>query len=323
MKESDVILCGHGSGNPRTIKASTYNSQRYSQKVTKTVKDAQGREKTITWRKGLVAVMRPKALTDKLRPAYKAKYSTILGRNYYSQAKRKYCYKKYSDGLYYSDCSSSQMLTFAEIGLDMPTYNTVEIYESSKFTKVDVTIKDGHVMDPEKLKVGDQFLYAGADPDRLLHIGHVEGVYSIAEQASSTVTEFQQFMNRYYGPLLKECFGETLEVDGDYGYKTRAASVCVWKYMVVKYYGFDLTPSNPNFFSASMIAADYVSNAEIKKHSTFGYILNGILAGKGYKTKATGDFTDATRQAVLDIQKANLINQTGRMNGQTWYYIFN
>ena len=73
MKESDVILCGHGSGNPRTIKASTYNSQRYSQKVTKDGK---------TWRKGLVAVMRPMALTDKLRPAFKAKYSTILGRNY-------------------------------------------------------------------------------------------------------------------------------------------------------------------------------------------------------------------------------------------------
>lgn len=314
MKESDVILCGHGSGRPRTIRADVYNSQRYSQKVTKDGK---------TWRKGVVAVMRPKALTDALRPAFKAKYATILGRNYYSQAKRKYCYKKYSDGLYYSDCSSSQMLTLAEIGLEMPSYNTVEIFESNKFEKILVHIEGGHILDPEVLKVGDQLLYAGSDPSRTLCIGHVEGVYSINSESSSAVSEYQQFLNLYYGPLLKQCFGELLEVDGDYGYKTRAASVCVWKYMVVKYYGFDLTPSNPNFFSASMIAADYVSNAEIKKHSTFGYILNGVLAGKGYKTKATGDFTDATRQAVLDIQKANLINQTGRMNGQTWYYIFN
>ena len=314
MKESEIVLCGHGSGRPRLIKASTYNGQRYSQTVTKN---------GMTWRKGIVAVMRPKGLTDALRKAYHDKYTTIIGRNLYSQAKRKYCYTKCPDGNYYSDCSSSQMLTLAAIGLDMPAYNTEEIFKSSRFEKVLVTVESGHIKNPELLKVGDQLLYAGSDPDRTLHIGHVEGVYSINSESSTTVSEYQQFLNLYYGPLLKQCFGELLEVDGDYGYKTRAASVCVWKYMVVKYYGFDLTPSKPNFFSASMIAADYVSNAEIKKHSTFGYILNGILAGKGYKTKATGDFTDATRQAVLDIQKANLINQTGRMNGRTWYYIFN
>ena len=292
----------------------TYLTQRYNQKVTKEGK---------TWRKGLVAVMRPKALTDDLRRAYKAKYSTILGRNYYSQTKRKYCYKKYSDGLYYSDCSSSQMLTFSEIGMDMPSYNTVEIFESKKFEKILVTIENGHIKNIELLRVGDQLLFAGADPSRPLRIGHVEGVYAIADGTSDTVTKFQQFMNRYYGPLLTECFGETLEVDGDYGYKTCAAAVAVWKYMVIKYYGFDLTPSNPNFFSASLIAADYVSNAEIKKHNTFGYILNGVLAGRGYKTTFTSDFTEATRQAVLDVQKTNVIPQTGRMNGYTWYYLFN
>lgn len=314
MKESDVILCGHGSGRPRTIRADTYNGQRYSQKVTKNGK---------TWRKGVVAVMRPKALTDSLRPAFKAKYATILGRNYYSQTKRKYCYKKYSDGLYYSDCSSSQMLTLAEIGLEMPSYNTVEIFQSSKFEKVLVTIESGHIKNPELLKVGDQLLYAGSDPERTLCIGHVEGVYAINGSGSSTVSDYQAFLNKYYGAQLKEWFGEDLVVDGDYGYKTRAASVAVWKYMVVKYYGFELTPNNPNFFSASMIAADYVTNAELKKHNTFGYILNGVLAGKGYPLKMTSDFTESTRQAILDIQKTNLISQTGRLNGITWYYIFN
>ena len=44
------------------------------------------------------------------------KYREILGRNHYSQARRNYCYKKYSDGKYYSDCSSSVSYAYKEAG---------------------------------------------------------------------------------------------------------------------------------------------------------------------------------------------------------------
>ena len=53
--------------------------------------------------------------TDK-RKAVRAKYSEIIGRNEYSQARRNYCYKKYSDGKYYSDCSSSVSYAYKEAG---------------------------------------------------------------------------------------------------------------------------------------------------------------------------------------------------------------
>lgn len=314
MKESDVILCGHGSGTPRTIRADKYNGQRYSQKVTKDGK---------TWRKGLVAVMRPKAITDDLRRAYKAKYSTILGRNLYSQTKRKYCYKKYDDGKYYSDCSSSQMLTFSEIGMDMPSYNTVEIFESSKFEKVLVTIENGHIKNPELLKVGDQLLYAGADPSRTLRIGHVEGVYSFSGGSESAVELYQKFLNENYKDLVLSLSGELLAVDGEYGYKTRAASVAVWKYMVNKYYNGNLTPTNPNFFGASERAAADILNSEITKHATFGYILNGVLSGRGYASVCSGSFTNDTREGVLKLQADAGIPQTGRMSAATWYALFN
>ncbi len=315
MKESEVILCGHGSGNPRIIKASTYNGQRYAQTVTKGGK---------TWRKGIVAVMRPKALTDTLRKAYHDKYKTILGRNLYSQTKRGYCYSKYTDGKYYSDCSSSQMLTLAAIGLDMPNYNTEEIFKSSRFEKVLVTIENGHIKNPDVLKVGDQILYAGADPERTLHIGHVEGVYSIgAEPGAEAVEKYQKFLNENYAQLLKTYASGLLTLDGDYGEKTRAASVAIFKYMCNKYYGANLTPGNHNFYDSSKRAAEDILNAEVAKHPTFGYILNGILSGRGYGDVYGGTFTAQTRNALLEFQRVKSLPQTGRLSGNVWYSLFN
>ena len=178
MKEADVTLCGHGSGTPRITSAAKYNSYRYSQIVNKDGK---------TWRKGIICVLRPKGMTDTLRKAYHDKYKTILGRNHYSQDKRGYCYIPYSDGKYYSDCSSSQCLTLKAIGLPIPNYNTEGMYDSSAFTRLDIKIEKGHIVEPEKLKVGDQILYAGANPDRAEreYVGHVEGVYAIGGSEQS------------------------------------------------------------------------------------------------------------------------------------------
>ena len=50
------------------------------------------------------------------RQAVIAKYDMLIGRNYYSQNLRDYCFKKYKDGNYYSDCSSSICYAYAEAG---------------------------------------------------------------------------------------------------------------------------------------------------------------------------------------------------------------
>lgn len=116
------------------------------------------------------------------RLAVAAKYRTIIGRNKYSQAKRDYCYKKYSDGKYYSDCSSSVCYTYKECDLSFGILNTVGMYNSSKLTKVPVTISKGIIQDPEKLRVGDMLLFAGNDPSRRSagYVGHVEMVGEIS-----------------------------------------------------------------------------------------------------------------------------------------------
>lgn len=228
ITEKDIIICGHGSGNPRTIRMDTYLTSRYKQKA------SNGK------RKGVVAVKRLKSLTDAGRIKYHDKYKTILGRNKYSQNKRSYCYKKYSDGKYYSDCSSSQCLTFSEIGYDCPDYNTAGIYNSSRFETVNVNIVNGHITNPEILKVGDQLLFVGNDPSRPLQIGHVEGIYEISGQDNSEsislVKQGQKQLNNFLADFIKQGEFDALVVDGDFGKKTMKNFIRAFQYGMNKSY---------------------------------------------------------------------------------------
>lgn len=113
------------------------------------------------------------------RDAVAAEYSTLIGRNYYNQNLRDYCFKQYKDGNYYSDCSSSICYAYKEAGFGFGVLNTAGIYQSGKLTTVDVSISAG-VPDSSKLRVGDMLEFAGTDSSRPLKIGHVEMVYNIA-----------------------------------------------------------------------------------------------------------------------------------------------
>ena len=301
VTEKSIILCGHGSGTPRTIRMDTYCTQRYS-RITKNGKH-----------KGLVAVRRPLRITDVLRQRYHDKYKTILGRNIYSQTLREYCYKKYSDGKFYSDCSSSQCKTFSAIGMDIPCTNTAGIYEKSKyFENVPVVIVNGHITNPAVLKVGDQLLFVGEDPSRPLQIGHVEGVYEIngGSGTDEAVKEFQTFLNKYYKDIIKKSIGKILTVDGDYGDETRAGALAVWKYMANKYYGANLDIKNHYFYSSCRHYAAMMTDAEIAAHMTLEEIRDGMIACHGYKT-------------VKEYQAAKKIAGSGSMNKETWYSFFN
>lgn len=108
-----------------------------------------------------------------------AKYAQIIGRNIYSQTLRDYCYKAYSDGNYYSDCSSSICYAYKEAGYGFGILNTAGIYQSSNLTTVDIETADGVPINISDLRVGDMLEFAGTDSSRPLKIGHVEMVYSI------------------------------------------------------------------------------------------------------------------------------------------------
>lgn len=127
------------------------------------------------------------------RAAVVKKYEEILGRNKYSQAKRSYAFKKYADGKYYSDCSSSIALAYKYAG--HPFYdnngsynpNTVGMYQAKNLRDVPVTIKNGVIQNPEVLRQGDMLLFAGSDNSRKYAdcVGHVE---MVAKISGSTVT---------------------------------------------------------------------------------------------------------------------------------------
>lgn len=115
------------------------------------------------------------------------KYEEILGRNSYSQSLRDYCYKKYKDGKYYSDCSSSVSYAYKEAGHSFGVLNTVGMYNSTKMQDVPAVIKNGLIQNPEILRPGDMLLFAGTDASRASagYVGHVEMVGKIS---GSTVT---------------------------------------------------------------------------------------------------------------------------------------
>lgn len=170
INESQITICGHGSGRPSLKNMQNYLSSRYASLA------SNGKHK------GLIAVRRLKALTDEKRVEFANTYRTIIGRNYYNQNLRDYVYHKYTNGLYYSDCSSSICATFNKIGYDVPNLNTAGIYKSELFETVKVVIASGHVYDTSKLKVGDCLLFVGEDPSRPEQIGHVEAIYSIPNE---------------------------------------------------------------------------------------------------------------------------------------------
>ena len=116
------------------------------------------------------------------RAAVVKKYGEILGRNKYSQPKRDYCYKKYSDGKYYSDCSSSISYAYKEAGYSFGILNTVGMYNSAKLVDVPVKIQSGLIQNPEILRPVVLLLFAGTDTSRASagYVGHVEMVAKIS-----------------------------------------------------------------------------------------------------------------------------------------------
>ena len=129
------------------------------------------------------------------------------------------------------------------------------------------------------------------------------------------IKNLQQFLNLNYGSASKNNVLGTakvgnLKIDGQYGEQTRNAALAVWKYMANKYYGSKLTISNHNFLDSCKAVAKKITDEEIKKHYTLQELLCGVLAGRGFGS-------------VSDFQKSRKLTNTGKMNADTWYALFN
>lgn len=164
--EKTITIINHGSGTPVLKNMYDYNTVRYNTTA------PNGK------RKGLICVKRFTGLDATGRDAFVKIIKQTIGRNLYSQSLRQYVYTKH-DGKYYSDCSSLGMATLQRVGFDIDLLNTAGIYMSKLFVSVPVKIENGHITNPEILKVGDCLLYRGNDSSRPLQIGHVAYVYDL------------------------------------------------------------------------------------------------------------------------------------------------
>lgn len=92
----------------------------------------------------------------------------------------------------------------------------------------------------------------------------------------------QQWLNDYYGHFLDRVFGEQLVVDGEYGKKTRAAAISIWKDVCNRLYGFDLDIYSDYFGTMEKKAANEAALVEFGSSGTFPLICKLILSAEDY-----------------------------------------
>lgn len=149
------------------------------------------------------------------------------------------------------------------------------------------------------------------------------GTHSGSNSKSSNVENGQKWLNSNYGDKLIKYCGAKLNIDGDYGPACRRAALAVWKDLMNRKYGTELTPSNENFYASCKKVA---GKATVQHGSvgTFTFLVQFILAGKGYYTGAMdatcGDNLDS---AIEEFQRAKNLTPDKCCGPDTWYALFN
>lgn len=247
------------------------------------------------------------ATANERRVAVRDQYRRFIGRNHYKQALRNYCVKKYRDGRYYSDCSSSVSYAYREAGEGFGILNTVGMWTSKKLVDVPVVIKKGVIQNPEVLRIGDMLLFAGNDARRKAYgyVGHVEmvgeisgGKYILYGHGSGLAKKHE--MNAY-------CRSR---------YNTRAATPLGRRLLIrvrrrirddaEQLPGTSVATTGALKTGDSGAAVTAMQKLLLKRDP-------GCLPVYG----ADGDFGDETRASVLAFQEAAGIEQTGTYDDET------
>lgn len=140
---------------------------------------------------------------------------------------------------------------------------------------------------------------------------------------STNIAAGQKWLNSNYATQLRGYCRALLDVDGEYGTKSRAAALAVWKDLLNRKHGCKLTPSNTNF-GADTKAAASKAIVQVNSSGTFTYILQFILSAKGYYTGTMDGACGAqTVEAIKKFQAARGLAVDGVAGANTWYAAFN
>ena len=125
---------------------------------------------------------------------------------------------------------------------------------------------------PDYLLAGDILLNDGLHTATNIADGAEAGGNSTntgsgSNSARNNVSDGQKWLNSNYGDKLLKFCGAKLSVDGDYGTKSRWATLAVWKDLMNRRYGTALDPTNAKTFFES---AKKVASKATVSHGTQG-----------------------------------------------------
>lgn len=241
-----------------------------------------------------------------------------------------------------ADCSSGVAANIRAVGIDLKNEELQKIPVSCTTRNLkaqcdehgfDVLTDKKYLTSPDYLLEGDILLCEGHHVATNLSTGSKAGGASEKDETETTskpgklpdsnVKKGQKWLNSCYGATLENYLGEKLNVDGEYGEKSRAAAVCIWKDVCNRKYNAKLDPSNKNFLDSCKKAA---KKATIKKGAsgTFVYLAEFILSAKGFYFGAMdASFGSGLTASVKSFQKEKGLTADGVIGLNTWYKLFN
>ncbi len=137
------------------------------------------------------------------------------------------------------------------------------------------------------------------------------------------VAQGQKWLNENFGGILKQYCGALLVVDGDFGPKSRNATLAVWKYSMNQLVESALTPNNTNFGDSCKKYANYAL-VGYGTSGVFTYLCQLLLAAHGWYTdKMDGEAGNNTVNAIKLFQKSIEKKVDGCCGPDTWFNLFN
>lgn len=133
---------------------------------------------------------------------------------------------------------------------------------------------------------------------------------------------FQNWLNTWYGNLLKRECGAVLEADGRFGPRTRQAALVVWKDILNRLYGKKIPLSGERFDEKCKEAAG-TALVRYGSKGTLVVLAEGFLAEKGiYLGNIDGIFGTGMEEAVRRFQTDYLLETDGVIGRNTWTGLF-
>lgn len=133
---------------------------------------------------------------------------------------------------------------------------------------------------------------------------------------------FQNWLNTWYGNLLKQECGAVLEADGRFGPRTRQAALVVWKDILNRLYGKKIPLFGERFDEKCKEAAG-TALVRYGSKGTLVVLAEGFLAERGiYLENIDGIFGTGMEEAVRRFQTDHLLETDGVIGRNTWTGLF-